>query len=90
MKKYFFVIFAALSVAVLVQGTPLAQAADKASSAKTPQKKEAKYVASKETKTYHLASCKLTKEIKPEDEVRFSSKAAAAKAGYSPCSTCLK
>ena len=85
--------------------TPLAYAADdaketvkKATSVKKAAKKEATkearkeaaFVGSKEGKTYHEAGCGMAKKIKPENLVKFASKAEAEKAGYAPCKICLK
>ncbi len=76
---------------------PFAQAAEdvKETTTKTAAhtkavKKEAKketagyYVGSKEGHTYHDPSSRIAKKIKPENLVKFESKAEAEKAGYSP------
>jgi methylphosphotriester-DNA--protein-cysteine methyltransferase len=47
-----------------------------------------KVVASKDSDKYHLPSCGLVKNIKPENLVEYSSPAEAVKAGKSPCGIC--
>ncbi len=59
-------------------------------SAEKATEKAPKYVASSESKTYHLASCMWAKKIKPENLVGFSSEKKAETAGYQPCKICLK
>ena len=79
-------VFFVISLAV-----PLAYAADtKEPAKKTIQKKEAGFIASSQSKTYHVASCSYAKNIKAENLVKFSTKAEAAKAGYQPCKACVK
>ena len=53
------------------------------------QKKPAKYVGHSETKKYHLASCKMVGQMKPENRVELATKADAKKAGYEPCKICM-
>ena len=90
MKKYLAVFFAVLPVLICAQGSQIVARAADASTAQAPKPKQAGYVGSKSTKQYHLASCQLAQGIKPEDAMKFSSKSAAKKAGYSPCAVCLK
>ena len=47
-----------------------------------------KVVASKDSDKYHLTSCGLVKNIKPENLVEYSSPAEAVKAGKAPCGIC--
>lgn len=53
------------------------------------QKKECLFVASKNSKKYHVPSCTWAKRIKPENIICFSSKEEATKAGYQP-DACVK
>ncbi|GEM_PF-1763082 len=45
-------------------------------------------VASKDSDKYHLPSCGLVKNIKPENLIEYKSPAEAVKAGKSPCGVC--
>ena len=47
-----------------------------------------KYVGSVDSDKYHKPSCQWAAKIKPENEIWFTSKEEAAKAGYQPCKTC--
>ena len=51
---------------------------------------DAGFVASKGSDKYHVPTCGIAKNIKPENLVKFDSEAAATKAGYSPCKICIK
>lgn len=50
--------------------------------------KMVKVVASKGSDKYHLPTCGIAKNIKPENLMEFKSPEDAAKAGYSPCGVC--
>jgi methylphosphotriester-DNA--protein-cysteine methyltransferase len=69
-----------------------AMAADTATAApkKAAQKKEVVYVASKGSDKYHLPTCAMAANIKPENKITFKTKAEADKAGYKPCGVCFK
>ncbi len=45
-------------------------------------------VGSKDSDKYHLPTCGIAKNIKPENKVEFKSPADAVKAGYTPCGVC--
>ncbi len=45
-------------------------------------------IASKGSDKYHLPTCGLVKNIKPENRIEFKTAADAVKAGYSPCGLC--
>ena len=45
-------------------------------------------IGSKDSNKYHLPTCGIAKNIKPENKVEFKSPADAVKAGYSPCGVC--
>ncbi len=90
MKKAIAVLFAVLPMLICAQGFQTTARAADATTAQAPKPKEASYIGSKTTKMFHLASCALAQSIKPEDAVRFTSKSAAKKAGYTPDPACLK
>lgn len=52
------------------------------------QSQEITYVASKNSKTYHVSSCSHAKKIKAENLISFSDKEKAVKEGYQPCKIC--
>ncbi|MDD5627180.1 MAG: Ada metal-binding domain-containing protein [Patescibacteria group bacterium] len=52
--------------------------------------REGQLVGSKNSTKYHLPSCRFAKNIKPENQVWFSSKEEAESKGYKPCGTCIK
>lgn len=45
-------------------------------------------IASQDSDKYHLPTCGLVKNIKPENRIKFKTPADAVKAGYSPCALC--
>lgn len=51
---------------------------------------KAGFVGSSESKVYHKTTCMMVSKIKPENLVKFASKAEAEKAGYRPCAICCK
>lgn len=48
------------------------------------------YVASKNSKTYHLMNCSYAQRIDDANKVCFSDEESAIAAGYSPCKFCIK
>ncbi len=54
-----------------------------------PDAKKAAFIGSKDSDKYHLPTCKIIDNIKPEKQVAFASKEEAEKAGYKPCQICL-
>lgn len=48
------------------------------------------YVASKNSKIFHVPSCSFASRIKEENKVQFSSKEEALDAGYEPHALCVK
>jgi hypothetical protein len=46
------------------------------------------YVGSINSTKYHLPNCQWAENIKPENEIWFSSIEETQKAGYKPCKTC--
>lgn len=48
------------------------------------------FVGNKESKVYHLPSCKVGSKTKPENKVTFATQEEAVKAGYHPCRICIK
>ncbi len=52
--------------------------------------KECAFVASKNSKKYHLPTCRFAKNIKPENKICFESEEEAKQKGFEPCGTCLK
>ncbi|MGA2092521.1 MAG: Ada metal-binding domain-containing protein [Sedimentisphaerales bacterium] len=52
------------------------------------QDADTKYVASKNGKVFHKASCQFAKRIKPENLVSYNTRDEAVKAGKNPCKTC--
>ena len=50
---------------------------------------DGKYVASKGSDKFHLATCPMVAKIAPENKVTFATKAEAKKAGYTPCQICM-
>lgn len=51
---------------------------------------EGQFVGSKNSTKYHLPSCRFAKNIKPQNQVWFSSLEEAESRGYKPCGTCIK
>ena len=49
---------------------------------------EYKYVASKNSKVFHLPDCTSAKRIKPENLITYNNRAEAVNAGKRPCKTC--
>lgn len=54
----------------------------------TPQ--TGQFVGSKNSTKYHLPSCRFAKNIKPANQVWFTSAEEAKSRGYQPCGTCIK
>lgn len=50
--------------------------------------KEGMFVGSIKSDKYHYPDCRAAKNIKPENEIWFSSSADARAHGYAPCSIC--
>lgn len=48
------------------------------------------FVANKESKVFHLPTCRLVAKIKPENKVWYANRDEAQKAGYAPCKVCLR
>ncbi len=48
------------------------------------------FVASKGSDKYHVTTCSVAKQIKPEKRIHFNSESEAVKAGYTPCKLCIK
>jgi len=53
-------------------------------------KKECLFMASKNSKKFHTATCTWAKRIKPENVVCFSSKEEAIQKGFQPDAACIK
>jgi hypothetical protein len=53
-------------------------------------KKECLFMASKNSKKFHVSSCRFAKNIKPENIICFSSKEEAIQKGFQPDATCIK
>lgn len=58
------------------------------SSSATIQKKEWKYVATKNSKVFHRPDCKWAKRISPKNLIGFKSREEAIKSGRRPCRSC--
>lgn len=56
----------------------------------TDEKKEIKYIGNKNTKKYHVPTCRFANEISEQNKVFFESKDEAISKGYSPCKNCIK
>lgn len=54
-----------------------------------PAKSEA-FVGNKDSKKYHIPSCKMAEKILTENKISFANKETAEKAGYTPCQICCK
>lgn len=52
------------------------------------KKRQANFVANRNSDVYHIAGCKWTKKIKHENMITFESAAAAANQNYLPCRNC--
>ena len=50
--------------------------------------RQANFIANRNSEVYHVAGCKWTKKIKPENMITFESAAAAAHRNYLPCRNC--
>lgn len=48
------------------------------------------FVGNKESKVFHLPTCRLVAKIKPENKVWFANRDEARKAGFTPCKICLR
>jgi micrococcal nuclease len=48
------------------------------------------FLGNKESKVFHLPTCKLVVKIKPENKVTFATREEAKAAGYAPCKICIK
>jgi len=70
---------------------PTASAEKKATQNLTQETPKAgQFVGSKNSNKYHLPTCRFAKNIKPENQIWFSSVAEAESMGYEPCGTCVK
>ncbi len=52
------------------------------------QRRPVNFVANRNSDVYHVAGCKWTKKIKPENIITFESAAAAVQRNYLPCRNC--
>lgn len=57
-------------------------------SVETEQPKQLNYVGSVKSDKYHYPDCRWAQNIKPENEIWFSSTEEAEEQGYAPCKTC--
>jgi micrococcal nuclease len=58
------------------------------SSTPTVQAGEAKYVASKKSKVFHVPNCRYSRRISPSNLITFSTRDEAIKSGRRPCKVC--
>jgi hypothetical protein len=56
----------------------------------TPAPAATGFVGNKESKVFHLPTCKLVIKIKPGNRVTFGNRQEATTAGYTPCKICLR
>ncbi len=80
-------LWASANGAVLGSRVYAEQAATKVAPSAKQQKPE--YLGSKQSKTYHLASCKYAKQITKDNLVKFRSPKEAEANGYAACKVCL-
>lgn len=90
LRRMFIGALALLSLVVVISSVTPVFAADVKSVAKKAAQKEVTYVASSQSKTYHVSTCPMAKNIKSVNLVKFATKADAEKAGYQACKGCIK